>query len=643
MYDAGTAVHWSTTSAAPVVNATESLRGRLAQGLGDDPQAADLLARWDRWGLELVEMTGRLYPDTTHRLIDLIVAGHLARRRSLRDRDRARLLQPDWFQDPHTVGYAAYTERFGGTLRGVADRIGYLQDLGVTYLHLMPLLQTRQGPNDGGYAVVDYDRVRPDLGTMQDLESLTTHLHEAGISLTLDLVLNHVAREHPWAQAARAGDPHYRAYFRTFDDREIPDAFERDLVEVFPATAPGSFTWDDDLGAWVWTTFHNYQWDLDWSNPDVLCEFARIVLNLANRGVDCLRLDAIAFLWKRMGTACQNQPEVHLITRILRTLVRIAAPSMIFKAEAIVPPSEVASYFGRGEHAGRLSDLAYHNSLMVQIWSALATRDARLLAAASSRMPAMPTTTAWATYLRCHDDIGWAVEDRDAETVGWQGAAHRSFLSDFYTGAHEASFGEGTTFEENPHTGDRRVNGTAASLAGLGCEEPHAVDRLLLAYTMVLGFGGVPVIFMGDEIALLNDDHYADEPAHADDNRWIHRPRMPWGQPLEPRAQEVFDRLRHLIAVRQGSPGMHAATATNVHTTSADSVVCFVRRNPAGDMVQVYNVADRTVRVAAREIDQHVPGADHDLLHGDRITPEDGTYVLSPYEVLWLTHGGPAS
>ncbi len=615
------------------------LRQRLSVALREDPQREDVLARWDRWGEDLVRAASAVYDDDAvpSRLVELIAEGFVARPATLRDRDRQRLLRPDWFQSSTQVGYAAYTERFAGGLRDISTHIDYLRDLGVTYLHLMPLLAPRPAPNDGGYAVMDYTRVRDDLGTMADLRALADDLHDADISLTLDLVLNHVACEHEWAVAARAGDRKYRDYFWTFGDRQQPDAFEQTLVEVFPEDAPGSFTWDADLGGWVWTTFNSYQWDLNWSNPDVLCEFVKIVLNLANQGVDCLRLDAIAFLWKRLGTDCQNQPEVHAITQILRAAAHIAAPALIFKAEAIVPPSQVGYYFGRGEHTGRLSELAYHNSLMVQIWSALATRDARLLAIAVSRMPMIPTTTAWATYLRCHDDIGWAIEDRDCEAIGWNGWAHREFLSDFYTGQHEASFAEGLVFQRNEATGDRRVNGTAASLVGLGLGDPLAVRRLLCAYAMVLGFGGIPLLYSGDEVGLLNDDSYLKEPEHAGDSRWAHRPRMPWDDlQASPEAHEIYQHLRDMIMVRKGTESLNANIATTVMPTSVNSVTCFVRRSPAGDMLQVYNVADHAVRVPLWELREKVPGAEVDLLTGQGLEVVDGMVSLPAYARLWL-------
>ncbi len=358
----------------------------------------DFDARVAAWRPDLLRGIARVWPDLdddgavalADRLVAVAREGHDARPGDLRDLDARRLAEPDWFQRPSMLGYAAYADRFAGTLRGVGEHASYLEDLGVTYLHLMPLLTPRPAPNDGGYAVADYRTVRADLGDTDDLRALTTTLREHGISLCLDLVLNHVAREHVWAVAARAGDARKRDYFHVFPDREGPDAYERTLLEVFPDFAPGSFTHDPDVDGWVWTTFNDYQWDLDWSNPDVLCEFAAIVCHLANLGVEVFRLDAIAFLWKRLGTTCQNQPEVHDLTRLLRTVARIGCPAVLFKAEAIVGPADLPAYLGVGEHAGRVSDLAYHNSLMVQLWSMLATGEVGLAATALQRLPQAP-------------------------------------------------------------------------------------------------------------------------------------------------------------------------------------------------------------------------------------------------------------
>ena len=632
--------------------ATTLLRGRerLAAALGSDA-GPDVLTRYDRWagdlyeGLDVVYDTDAVLPV----LVDVIAAVHAARPAALRQRDRERILRPDWFQAPDAVGYVAYADLFAGDLQGIRRRIDYLRDLKVTYLHLMPLLTPRPGANDGGYAVMDYRSVRPDLGTMADLAELAADLHDAGISLTLDLVLNHVAREHEWAERAKAGDARYRDYFYVFPDRTTPDAFEATLPEVFPAFAPGNFTLDSSMGGWVWTTFNEWQWDVNWTNSDVFVEFVDIIGFLANQGADCIRLDAIAFVWKRLGTNCQNQPEVHAITQALRACARIMAPAVIFKAEAIVGPKDVVAYLGQGEHAGKVSDLAYHNSLMVQIWSALAARDGRLLATALGQFAPIPVTSAWATYLRCHDDIGWAIDDADAAAVGWNGFDHRSFLADFYAGEFEGSFATGRHFQSNPETGDRRTSGSAASLAGLesalASGDPAtldtAIDRLACAYAMVFGFGGLPLLYMGDELGLLNDYGYVDDPAKSADNRWLHRPAMDWtvaggttGTSTVP--GRVLASIRRLIDARLTLPALHASVATEAFTASNPAVLVFRRRHAAGSIVQVYNLSETPQWFASSALWP----LDGDTWH-DHISDTDidmGEAVLiPPYAAWWLT------
>ncbi|WP_380167554.1 alpha-amylase family protein [Jannaschia sp. R86511] len=634
------------------------------------PDAHDELfeLRLERWlpdceaGLRAVYGSDEV-PDLLAAVVGVLRTAHAARRPALRVHDQRRLLRPDWFQQPGMLGYAAYTERFAGDLAGVDDALGYLEELGVTYLHLLPLLTPREGDSDGGYAVADYRRVRPDLGRNEDLSRLADTLHERGMSLCVDLVLNHVAREHEWARRARAGEERYRRFFRLFDDRTGPDAYEATLPEVFPDFAPGSFTFDDELDAWVWTTFNSFQWDVDWSNPDVFVAYLEVVCHLANLGVDVLRLDAIAFLWKRLGTACQNEPEVHAITQALRAALRVAAPAVVLKAEAIVGPRDLVPYLGTGRHHGKVSDLAYHNSLMVQVWSMLASRDVRLTVHALRQFDPVPTTTSWLTYVRCHDDIGWAVDDGDAAAVGLDGHAHRGFLSDFYSGGFPGSFGRGLVFQHNEETGDRRISGTAASLAGLDAalslpEGPArsaaldaVVDRLLLAHAVVMGFGGIPVLWSGDELALRNDPGWAEEPGHAGDNRWAHRPRLPWrrndlGESAEDRHDpstvtgRVFQGLRRLTAARRGVAQLHAATGTEVLDPPDPGVLALLRRHPEGPMLGLYNVTERTVHVTGWLLGLHGLHDCVDRVSGERVLVDDaGQVELAPYAVRWLVAG----
>lgn len=596
-------------------------------------------ARVERWWPDLLDGLS-VYADPAalgERVVALAARAFAERDEELHALDLRRTLAPDWFQGPETVGYAAYVDRFAGDLRGVADKVGYLQRLGVTYLHLLPLLKPRPGDNDGGYAVMDYRSVREDLGTMEDLRDLTGTLRREGISLCLDLVLNHVAAEHEWAVRARAGEQRYRDYFHVETDRAAVDAWEATLPEVFPDFAPGSFTWDDDLDGWVWTTFNSWQWDVNWANPDVFCEYADIVLHLANHGVESIRLDAIAFIWKRLGTACQNQPEVHALTQALRTVTRLAAPATIFKAEAIVGPRDLVQYLGRGRHHGKVSDLAYHNGLMVQVWSMLAAGDVRLATEALQRLDPIPTSAAWITYARCHDDIGWAIDDGDAAAVGLDGWSHRSFLADFYSGEFPGSWARGLVFQHNPATGDRRISGTLASLAGLECGDPLALDRILLVHALVLGWGGLPVLWMGDEVGLLNDPDWADDPGHEGDNRWAHRPRMPW--PVDEDGA-LIERVRRLVRARAATPHLHASTGTTVLDPHDTGVLLTLREHPLGPMVGAYNVTstERWVwgdRLRELGLDPH---RSTDRLSGE--APHlagPGDVRLRPYQAVWLT------
>ena len=565
----------------------------------------------------------------------------------LRALDHERELTPDWLQREQAVGYVAYADRFAGTLDGVRERLPYLRELGVSYLHLMPLLRARPEPNDGGYAVADYGEVEPALGTTEDLRALATAARGHGMALCVDVVVNHTAREHAWAQAAIAGDERMLARYLTFPDRRLPDAYERSLPEVFPDIAPGSFTWEPALGRWVWTTFNAFQWDLDHSNPDVFRAMAEAMLGLAQLGVDVLRLDAVPFLWKRMDTDCQNQPEVHQLLQAFRTVLRIAAPAVAFKAEAIVGPRELVRYLGAGEHEGKECDLAYHNVLMVLLWSSLASGRVSLMARTLEAMPPVPHTAGWLTYVRCHDDIGWAITEEDAGRVGLDAHLHRRFLADFYAGEFPGSFARGARFQPDPRTGEARTSGTTASLAGLesaGADElavELAIRRILLVHAVAFAHGGLPLIYMGDELGLRNDPGWADEPAHAGDNRWMHRPLMDWeaaGRRHDAGSVpgRLFGGLRRLIDARRATRAVHAQGISRPLDTGNDHVFALLREFAGERLLLVANFT---------ATDQAVPARLHGFqlragaAHADRrpLRADAGEAALAPYQYLWVT------
>jgi amylosucrase len=628
-------------------------RQALAHVAGDDVFAT----RFERFFTELRDPLVALYGDDPRfveqwpRLLEAVARTAANRAGTLRTLDHEREITPDWLHREQAVGYVTYVDRFAGTLGALRERVPYLRELGVTYLHLMPLLRARPEPNDGGYAVVDYGAVEPTLGTMDDLRALAADLRAAGMALCVDIVLNHTAREHPWAQAALLGDERALAFYRSFPDRAEPDAYEATLPDVFPATAPGSFTWEPALGRWVWTTFNAYQWDLDYTNPEVFVAMAEAMLDLAAAGVDVLRLDAVPFLWKRKGTNSQNQPEVHELLQAFRAAMRIAAPAVAFKAEAIVSPRDLVGYLGTGRHEGKECDLAYHNVLMVLAWSALASGRVDLLTNALRSMPPVPPGAGWVTYVRCHDDIGWAITEEDAGAVGEDAHLHRRFLADFYAGEFPATFARGARFQADPQTGEARTSGTTASLAGLEAAletgDAAALDlalrRILLLYAVAFAHGGLPLIYMGDELGLLNDASWRADPARRDDNRWMHRPRMDWAaaaRRADPTSIEgrLWEGLRRLVAARRATRAAHVQGAAEPLWTGNDHVFALLREQKGARLLLLANFTADRQALGLGVIADRGPALTDDAAvpDGRPIAVEGDALVLEPYQYLWL-------
>ncbi|MCW2634262.1 MAG: alpha amylase catalytic region [Blastococcus sp.] len=638
-----------------------ALAPRLAEDAGAalGPEEADAFLARAEVALEdihrpLVLLYGdAAAPGLLERGLRIALEAAAARPADLRRLDRRREIDPGWFQRPRMQGYVCYVDRFCGTLTQLPGKLDYLAELGTTYLHLMPLLQPRPGENDGGYAVMDYRAVDPRIGTMDDLEDVAVALHDRGMSLCVDLVLNHTAREHRWAQGWLAGDPEFAGFYTAFPDRRMPDAYDATIPEVFPDRAPGSFTWVPEAcggaGGWVWTTFWPYQWDLDYTNPAVTMAMLGEITWLANRGIDVFRMDAVPFMWKRLGTACQNQPEGHSLLQLLHALTRIAAPGVVFKAEAIVSPEDLVPYLGGHERYRPECELAYHNQLMVLLWSGLATQDARLAAQSLGRMRAIPPEASWVTYVRGHDDIGWAISDTDAGAVGVSGFGHRRFLNDFYSGRFPGSWARGALFQENEATGDARISGSTASLCGVedalsrgdDAALAQALRRLVLLYSVVYGFGGIPLLYMGDELALRNDAGYLDDPALAPDNRWMHRPPMDWAAAArrqDPATVEgwVFGWLRRLGEVRRSLPALHAGGEVAVVDVGSPHVLAWRRRHPrSGTFVGLANLSPAAQLVDADTVTGF--GAFRSVLAGDGAPEFRADRLLLPgYGFAWL-------
>lgn len=504
------------------------------------------------------------FEEQAHQLVETMAKQYISRPDKLRTLDIERELDYNWFLSQKWVGMTLYCNGFAKNLKGMREHLHYFQELGINLVHIMPILRCPEGKSDGGYAVSDFRKIDPRVGTLEDLENLSDEMQERDILLTLDVVLNHTSDEHEWAQKARAGDKKYQDYFYTFGSRTVPDMFEQNMLEVFPETAPGNFTWDEEMQRWVMTVFNNYQWDLNYSNPAVFIEMLDVILYWANKGADILRLDAVAFLWKKIGSTCQNEREAHLILQLLKDCCQVVAPGVLFIAEAIVAPLEVTKYFGEDAIIAKECEIAYNATYMALLWDAVATKNAKLLNQGIKNVPVKLERATWLNYARCHDDIGLGFDDKDIALAGYEPVNHRKFLIDYYSGKFDHSHARGVLFGENEKTGDARISGTLASLVGLQYAietgDPIATENsiklILLFHSMILSFGGIPLLYYGDEIGTINDDSYVNDPIKASDSRWVHRHVIDW-EKAELRhtsgtvEYEIFTALKRMIAVHK--------------------------------------------------------------------------------------------
>lgn len=629
------------------------IRARFAEVPEPDWQA--FVARMEQHFARLFQLLYGLYGkhyDFFYHLENILVTAvdrWVQRPADLKALDAIRETDPSWFQSHRVLGYVAYVDLFAGSLKGLQERIPYLKEMGVTYLHLMPLFRSPAGDNDGGYAVSSYREVDPRLGTMDELAELAASLRTHGIGLCLDFIFNHTSDEHEWARRALSGSVEHQEYYRMFDDRTLPDQFERTVRSVFPDEHPGCFTYRSRIRKWVWTTFKNYQWDLNYENPALFNRMADEMLFLANQGVEILRLDAVAFLWKRLGTSCENLPEAHQVIQAFNALVHIAAPAMTFKSEAIVHPDEVIRYVDIGE-----CPVSYNPNLMALLWNSMATREVRLLRHSLQKRFVLPAGTAWANYIRCHDDIGWAFSDEDAAEVGIRAGDHRQFLNSFFCGRHPASFAVGLPFQVNPLTGDARVAGMAASLCGLEkaiaeadpAEIDLAIRRILLLHGVLFTLGGIPLIYSGDEIGTLNDYSFREDPEKSGDNRWVHRPRFDWDRAarrtdLTTPEGRIFAGILRLSQIRHSNVAF-TRSETEIVDAGNDHVLAYFRQHLEQSVLVLVNFTERSQEISALRLRQlGLRRTVTDLVAGGLVIATQ-TLQLEPYQMMVLLATRPA-
>ncbi len=613
-------------------------------------------ARFALKSVELKRLFNSLYDDEGFGKLSATLRRSWKQRPSLmKSLDTERLKDPFWYQKSSMIGMMLYVDNFAGTFAEMPEKLPYLEEFGISYIHLMPICKMPAIHNDGGYAVSDFTKIDERFGTDAEFDAFARACHSKGIGLCFDFVLNHTSDEHEWAEEARKGDPSCKNRYFIFPDRTLPDAYEKTVNEVFPVLAPGNFTFDSALDAWVLTTFNNFQWDLNYSNPDVLIDMIESMLTMANRGIDIFRFDAIPYIWKEWGSNCRNLPQVHTLTRIFRLALEISAPATIIKGEVVMAPKEVAPYFGTEEAPE--CHLLYNVSFMVQLWNALATRDARMLSASIASIPNwVPRDAAWVNYARCHDDIGWGLDEDVLRGLGFDPFLHKQFLISFYKGEFQGSFSKGELYEADPKTLDARNSGTCASLCGLEkaleendeYQQELALKRILLLHSLCIMMNGIPVVYSGDEIAQLNDYTYLKDIRKARDSRFLHRGVFNWAAVEKIRGFSspesfVYNRISRMIQVRQSEPLLGSGNQQKILEIQEIGVLGMMLQPRDALRLKDVLIIFANCTEHQKEVKLvHPPlmlGMEHvwqDLLQGKNITLPNNPIILGPYEMLIL-------
>ena len=588
-------------------------------------------------------------------LVEVMARNYIERPQHLKYQDREREEDHNWFLHQQWVGMALYANGFADDLKHLAGQVNYFSELGVNLVHILPIWECPEGKSDGGYAVKNFRKVDSRLGTNEDLQAIIDALHKRDSLIALDVVVNHTSDQHQWAQKAIQGDSEYQDYFYMFENRDILDMFELSMPEVFPETDPGNFTWNDSLQKWIMTVFHQYQWDLNYTNPKVFAEMLDIMLFWANKGVDILRLDAVAFLWKKIGTVCQNEREAHLVLQLFKDCCQVVAPGLLFIAEAIVAPSEIIKYFGEDAVAAKECEIAYNATYMALLWDAVATKNTKLLRQGIKSLPNKLERATWLNYLRCHDDIGFGFDDFDIQNVGYNPQKHRQFLVQYFTGDFDDSLAIGKPFARNEKTGDARISGSLASLVGLeksieagNIEQiEKCCKHIIMLHSVIMSFGGIPLLYYGDELGMLNDYSYLRDEQKSPDSRWIHRPKFDW-EIAEKRHQRstveyrIFQDLRKMIAIRKETRSFADFNNRELLEVSNDACFAFVRydyQNPADKVLVIANFSATPQHINMDELalSAHIDTQKLvDLWSGTSPTSISDHLVLSGFQFYWL-------
>lgn len=560
----------------------------------------------------------------------------------LRKRDIKKEKNPDWFKEKEMLGMMLYIDNFAGNLKGVERKLPYLKECNVNCIHLMPFLDTPKGKSDGGYAVADFRKVRPDLGTMKDLARLTEKCHENDMNVCMDFVMNHTSEEHEWAKRARAGEGEYMSRYFFYDNGDIPARYEETVPQVFPTTAPGNFTWLPEIGHYVLTTFYPYQWDLNYRNPRVFNEMMYNFLFLANQGMDIIRIDAVPYIWKELGTSCRNLKEVHTIVRMMRMIAEIVCPSVILLGEVVMEPEKVVPYFGTVEKPE--CHMLYNVTTMATTWNSIATRDIRLLKKQMDIVSRLPKQYTFLNYLRCHDDIGWGLDFDTMKQWGMEEPSHKRYLNDYFTGKIADSISRGELYNDDPVTQDARFCGTTASMCGIEAagfegnaeKMQTAIQEDLMLHAYMLTQSGIPMLYSGDELGQVNDYSYKEDAEKVSDSRYLHRGVFQWTladkrKDLSTVQGKLFQMLNRLEQIRRQENVFSQEAEVYTYDVHNDSILGILREYKGERFIALFNFSESEQTAWMQE-----EGIFRDLINGEITEMKDP--VLKGYGFVWVKY-----
>jgi maltose alpha-D-glucosyltransferase/alpha-amylase len=537
-----------------------------------------------------------------------------------------------WYKN--AVFYELYVRAFSdangdgkGDLKGATQKLDYLQELGVNCLWLLPIYPSPL--RDDGYDISDYYNVISDYGTREDLQALVDAAHARGIRVIMDLVLNHTSDQHPWFQAARSSpDSPYRDYYVWSD---TTDRY-RDARIIFLDTETSNWTWDEKAGQYFWHRFYSTQPDLNFDNPAVRQEMLNIMKHWLDMGIDGFRADAVPYLIERDGTNCENLPETHAYLEEIRQFLNENYPDRILLAEANQWPKDVVPYFGDGSNEFHMG---FHFPLMPRIFMALRREDRTPLEWILNRTPAIPDDCQWCIFLRNHDELTLEMVTEEERQWMWQ--------------------------EYAPQPRMRLNLGIRRRLAPL---LDNNKQKILLANSILFTMPGSPILYYGDEIGMGDNIWLPDRNGVRTPMQWNAQlgagfstaPEEQYYSPLihdniygtelvnvetqrnDP--QSLYNRIRHMIAVRKGHRVFGLGNFQWVKSSPAEgkkAILAYMRTYTDEKVLVVQNLS-ASIQKATLELPARPSVEPHELLTGMMFSVKDGGLALNlePHQFLWI-------